>query len=41
MGVPNISSNLSGFGCFMEDHVQDPSSYGIHVIDRRFKVPCD
>ena len=37
MGVPNISTNLSGFGCFMADNVTDPSAYGIYVMDRRFK----
>lgn len=37
MGVPNISTNLSGFGCFLEEHVADPPSYGIYVVDRRHK----
>ena len=37
MGVPNISTNLSGFGCFMEEHVAEPQSYGIYIVDRRFK----
>lgn len=37
MGVPNISTNLSGFGCFMEEHVHEPQTYGIYVVDRRFK----
>jgi glycogen synthase len=27
---------LSGFGCFMQEHVADPMSYGIYVVDRRF-----
>jgi len=35
MGIPNVSTNLSGFGCFMAEHVVDPQSYGIYVIDRR------
>ncbi|XGW08399.1 hypothetical protein V3C99_011042 [Haemonchus contortus] len=39
MGIPSISTNLSGFGCFMQEHVEDPSSYGIYVVDRRFKSP--
>ena len=30
----SITTNLSGFGCFMEEHVQDPPSYGIYVVDR-------
>eukprot|EP01135_Chromosphaera_perkinsii_P012098 Nk52_evm36s2579 gene=Nk52_evmTU36s2579 len=37
MGVPSITSNLSGFGCFVEDHIQDSSSYGLYIVDRRFK----
>ncbi|UJR23204.1 hypothetical protein I4U23_026223 [Adineta vaga] len=37
MGVPNISTNLSGFGCFMEEHVQQAETYGIYVVDRRYK----
>lgn len=37
MGIPSVSTNLSGFGCFMMEHVADPVSYGIYVIDRRFK----
>ncbi|QQP38432.1 Glycogen synthase, partial [Caligus rogercresseyi] len=32
-----ITTNLSGFGCFMEEHVMDPKSYGIYVVDRRHK----
>jgi len=44
MGIPSISTNLSGFGCFMEEHIEDPTSYGIYIIDRHFKSPdesCD
>ncbi|XP_057289340.1 glycogen [starch] synthase, muscle-like [Hydractinia symbiolongicarpus] len=37
MGVPNISTNLSGFGRFMGEHIDYPEFYGIYVIDRRFK----
>jgi len=35
MGIPSVTTNLSGFGCFMEEHVTDPQSYGIYVVDRR------
>lgn len=28
MGIPSVTTNLSGFGCFMEEHVSDPSEYG-------------
>ncbi|KAJ3583696.1 hypothetical protein NHX12_015810 [Muraenolepis orangiensis] len=37
MGIPSISTNLSGFGCFMEEHIADPSAYGIYILDRRFQ----
>lgn len=37
MGIPSISTNLSGFGCFIGEHVADPMSYGIYIADRRFK----
>uniref|UniRef100_A0A7R8VHF3 Glycogen [starch] synthase n=1 Tax=Timema douglasi TaxID=61478 RepID=A0A7R8VHF3_TIMDO len=36
MGIPSITTNLSGFGCFMQDHIADPMSYGIYVVDRRY-----
>uniref|UniRef100_A0A7D6R712 Glycogen [starch] synthase n=1 Tax=Sinonovacula constricta TaxID=98310 RepID=A0A7D6R712_SINCO len=35
MGIPSMTSNLSGFGCFMKEHVADTKSYGIYIIDRR------
>ncbi|VEN50691.1 unnamed protein product, partial [Callosobruchus maculatus] len=25
-----------GFGCFMQEHIVDPQSYGIYIVDRRF-----
>ena len=37
MGIPSITTNLSGFGCFIAEHVADPISYGIYTVDRRFK----
>ncbi|CAG9532144.1 unnamed protein product [Cercopithifilaria johnstoni] len=37
MGVPSVSTNLSGFGCFIQQNVEDAESYGIYVVDRRFK----
>lgn len=36
MGIPSITTNLSGFGCFMEEHIADPMSYGIYIVDRRY-----
>lgn len=37
MGIPSITTNLSGFGCFMEEHIADPTSYGIYIVDRRYR----
>ena len=34
MGIPSITTNLSGFGCFMQDNIIDPQSYGIYIVDR-------
>lgn len=34
-GVPSITSNLAGFGCFMEDLIDSPQDYGIYIVDRR------
>uniref|UniRef100_A0A8D3D112 Glycogen [starch] synthase n=1 Tax=Scophthalmus maximus TaxID=52904 RepID=A0A8D3D112_SCOMX len=41
MGIPSVTTNLSGFGCFMEEHVSDPAAYGIYVMDRRFRSADD
>ena len=35
MGIPNITTNLSGFGCFMEDLLEIPEDYGCYIVDRR------
>ncbi|KAI9828844.1 MAG: glycogen synthase isoform 1 [Phylliscum demangeonii] len=37
MGVPSISTNLSGFGCYMEELIENAADYGIYVVDRRNK----
>lgn len=37
MGIPSVTTNLSGFGNFVHEHVADPLSYGIYIVDRRFK----
>ena len=39
MGIPSVSTNLSGFGCFMQEHIADPTSYGIYIVDRRYLSP--
>jgi glycogen(starch) synthase len=35
MGIPNVTTNLSGFGCFMEDLLESPDDYGCYIVDRR------
>ncbi|OQR75179.1 glycogen-like [Tropilaelaps mercedesae] len=37
MGIPSVTTNLSGFGCFINEHVADPMSYGIYIVERKFK----
>ena len=37
MGVPSITTNLSGFGCFMSEMISHPEDYGIYIVDRRLK----
>lgn len=37
MGIPSVTTNLSGFGCFIQEHVADPMSYGIYIVERKFK----
>ncbi|ESO06263.1 hypothetical protein HELRODRAFT_64031 [Helobdella robusta] len=37
MGVPSITTNLSGFGCFIQQHTTDPAAYGVYIVDRRYK----
>ena len=35
MGVPSVTTNLSGFGCFIADFVPDPEDYGIFLVNRK------
>ena len=37
MGVPSITTNLSGFGCYMEELLNYGPEYGIFIVDRRLK----
>jgi glycogen(starch) synthase len=37
MGIPSITTNLSGFGCFMQDLIERPEDEGCYIIDRRTK----
>ncbi len=41
MGVPSITSNLSGFGTFIAGEVPDHTRRGIYVVDRRSKGPSE
>eukprot|EP01127_Copromyxa_protea_P006892 TRINITY_DN16832_c0_g1_i1.p1 TRINITY_DN16832_c0_g1~~TRINITY_DN16832_c0_g1_i1.p1 ORF type:complete len:647 (-),score=112.99 TRINITY_DN16832_c0_g1_i1:80-2020(-) len=38
MGVPSISSNLTGFANFISKRVADPEAHGIYIVDRRYKA---
>ena len=35
LGVPSVTTNLSGFGCFIQEHVAEPRAYGVFVLDRK------
>ena len=35
MGIPSITTNLSGFGCFMQDLIDHPEDEGCYIVDRR------
>jgi glycogen(starch) synthase len=35
MGIPSITTNLSGFGCFLQDLIDHPQDEGCYIIDRR------
>ncbi|KAG9307288.1 hypothetical protein G9A89_017116 [Geosiphon pyriformis] len=37
MGLPSITTNLSGFGCYMDEMIENSSDYGIYIVDRRMK----
>jgi len=37
MGVPSVTTNLSGFGCFIDEHIEAPEDYGIYLVDRRMR----
>ncbi|KAN0078250.1 glycosyltransferase family 3 protein [Tylopilus felleus] len=37
MGVPSVSTNLSGFGCFMQDLIERPEDEGCYILDRRMQ----
>ncbi|EJT98189.1 glycogen synthase [Dacryopinax primogenitus] len=37
MGIPSITTNLSGFGSFMEDMLEHAEDEGCYIIDRRMR----
>jgi glycogen(starch) synthase len=37
MGIPSITTNLSGFGSFISQKISFPEDYGIYIVDRRLK----
>lgn len=37
MGVPSITTNLSGFGSFMQDLIEEPADEGCYIVDRRMQ----
>lgn len=38
MGIPSVTTNLSGYGCWMEEHIENAWQYGTYIIDRRYPV---
>src|SRR5215471_11308200 len=37
MGIPSVTTNLSGFGCFMQDLIERPQDEGCYIVDRRMQ----
>ena len=37
MGIPSITTNLSGFGSFMQDLIEEPQDEGCYIVDRRMQ----
>src|ERR1700733_10323563 len=37
MGIPSVTTNLSGFGCFMQDLIERPADEGCYIVDRRMQ----
>lgn len=34
-GIPSVTSNVSGYGLFMAEHIAEPENYGVYIVDRR------
>lgn len=39
MGIPSVTTNLSGFGSFIEKQIPDHDNYGLYIVDRQNKRP--
>uniref|UniRef100_A0A914HA44 Glycogen [starch] synthase n=1 Tax=Globodera rostochiensis TaxID=31243 RepID=A0A914HA44_GLORO len=39
MGIPSVTTNLSGFGSFIEKQVPDHDNYGMYIVDRKSRSP--
>ncbi|KAH7097006.1 glycogen synthase [Auriculariales sp. MPI-PUGE-AT-0066] len=37
LGVPSITTNLTGFGCFVQDLLEQPEDEGCYIVDRRYQ----
>jgi len=37
MGVPSVTSNLTGFANFMSRRIDEPEKHGLYVVDRQYK----
>lgn len=37
MGIPSVTTNLSGFGCWLDELIENSEDYGIYITDRRTK----
>jgi len=37
MGIPSVTTNLSGFGCWLDELIDNSEDYGIYITDRRTK----
>lgn len=37
LGIPSVTTNLSGFGCYIEENVESSNEHGIYIVDRRLR----
>lgn len=41
MGIPSVTTNLSGFGSFIEKQIPDHDNYGLYIVDRKDKASAE